>query len=84
MAPRILKRLGITHEATHITTHGLNGGVMEHAKERWKTRIAVQYLDYFAAVVESDLLVMSMPVYDVVLDSPWFHKSNADIDWAYR
>jgi len=28
MTPRLLKRLGISHQAAHITTLGMNGGVM--------------------------------------------------------
>jgi len=33
MAPRLLKRLGISHEAAHTTTLGLGGQIMLHAKE---------------------------------------------------
>jgi hypothetical protein len=45
MAPRLLKQLGISHDAAHITTLGLNGGVMQHAKNIRMTRIILQYLD---------------------------------------
>jgi hypothetical protein len=72
MAPRLLKRLGISHEAAHITTLGLNGGVMQHAKDSRKTRITVQYMDYLAPVDESDVLVLPMRVYDLLLGLPWF------------
>jgi hypothetical protein len=84
MAPWLLKRLGISHEAAHISTLGLNGGVMQQAKDSRKTRIMVQYLDYLAPVDESDVLVVPMRVYDLLLGLPWFQKRNPDIDWAHR
>jgi len=71
MTPKLLKRLGISHQAAHITTVGLNGGVMEHATDsRKKTRISVQYLDYLPPVDKSDVLVVPMRPYDVVLGLP--------------
>jgi hypothetical protein len=84
MAPRLLKRLGISHEAAHITTLGLNGGVMQHAKDSRKTRITVQYLDYLPPVDESDVLVVPIRAYNLLLGLPWFQKRNPDIDWAHR
>ena len=83
MAPRLLKRLGMSHEAAHIPTFGLNRGVMQHAKDSRNTRITVQCLDYLAPVDESDMLVVPMHAYDLVLGLPWFHKRNPYIDWAH-
>jgi len=83
MAPRLLKRLGISHEAAHITTLSLDGEVMHHAKDSRKIRITIQYLDYLAPVHQSDVLVVPMRAYDLVLGLPWFHKRNPDIDWAH-
>jgi len=83
MAPRLLRPLGISHEAAHIITLGLNREVMKHANDSWKTRITVQYLDYLAPVDESDVLVMPMCAYDLILGLPWFQKSNSDIHWAH-
>jgi len=83
MAPRLLKRLGISHEAAHITTLILDGGVTQHPKASRKTRITMQYLDYLAPVNESDVLVVPMHAYDLVLGLPWCHKRNPDIDWAH-
>jgi len=74
MAPRLLKRLGISHEAAHITSLSLDGKVMQHAKDSRKTRITIQYLDYLAPDNESDVLVIQMSAYDLVLGLPWFHK----------
>jgi len=41
-------------------------------------------LDYVAPVDETDVLVVPMRVYDLVLGLPWFQKRNPDIDWAHR
>jgi hypothetical protein len=41
MAPRLMKRLGISHEAAHITTLGLIGRVIQQAKDSRKMRITV-------------------------------------------
>jgi hypothetical protein len=79
MAPRLLKRHRISHEAAHITALSLEGGVMQHAKDNRKTRITIQYLDYLAPVNESDMLLVPMRAYDLVLDLPWFHLRNPDI-----
>jgi len=84
MATRHLKRLGISHEAAHITTLSLDGGVMQHAKDSRKTWITIQYLDYLAPVNESDVLVVPMRAYDLALGLPWFHTGHPDIDWAHR
>jgi hypothetical protein len=80
IAPRLLKHLGISREAAHITALGLNGAVMQHAKDSGETQIVVQYVNYLAPVDESDVLVVPMGVHDLVLGLPWFQKRNADID----
>jgi len=80
MPLRILKQLGISHEAAHITTLGWNRGVMQHAKDRQKTRITVQYLDYLSLVDELDVLVVPMQVFNLVPGLPWFYRRNPDID----
>lgn len=84
IAPRHLLRLEISHEVAHITTFRLKWGVMQHAKASRKTRNTVQYIDYLAKVDELDVLVEPMRAYDQVLDLPWFHKNNPDIDRARR
>jgi len=82
MTPRLLKRLGISHQAAHIITLAMTGGVMQHAKDSRKTRITVQCVDCLAPVDRSDVLVVPMRAYDLVLGLPWFPKQNPDIDWA--
>jgi len=82
MTPRLLKRLGISHQVAHITALAMTGDVMQHANDSRKTRITVIYLDYPAPVDRSDVLVVPMRAYDVVIGEPWFPKQNPDIDWA--
>jgi len=55
---------------------------MQHVKDSQKTRTTVQYLDYLAPVDRSDVLVVPMQAYDLVLGVPPFPKQNPDIDWA--
>ena len=57
-------------------------GVMQHANDSRKTRITVQCVDYLAPVDRSDVLVVPMRAYDLLLGLPWFPKQNPDIDWA--
>ena len=70
MTPRLLKRLGISHQAALITTLAMTGGVIQHAKDSRKTRITVQCVDYLAPVDRSDVLVVPMRAYDLVLGLP--------------
>jgi hypothetical protein len=57
---------------------------MQHAKDSRKMRITVRYLDNLAPVDESDMLVVPMRAYDLVLGLPWSQKRYPDIDWAHR
>ena len=56
---------------------------MQHAKDTRKMQITIQYLDYLAPVNESDVVVVPMCTYDLVLGLPWFHNRNPDMDWAH-
>jgi len=49
MAMRLLKRLGLPHDAAHIITLGLDGRVIEHA--RGKTTMTVRYLQDLVPVM---------------------------------
>jgi len=84
MAPRLLKKLGISHEVAHITTLGLGGQIMQHAKDSRKTSITVQYMEHLAPVTEPEVLVVPMRAYDLVLGLPWFRARNPEIDWNLR
>jgi hypothetical protein len=72
MAPRLLRKLGLPHEAAHITTLGLIGHVMEHARESRKTIISAQYFDHLAPVDQPEVPVVPIKAYDLVLGLPWF------------
>jgi len=82
MAPRLLRKLGLPHEAAHTTTLGLNGQVMEHARDSQKTMISAQYFDHLAPVDEPEVLVVPIKAYDLVLGLPWFRARNPEIDWS--
>jgi hypothetical protein len=81
MAPRLLRRLGLRHEPAFTSTQGLNGQIMMSAKESQKTSFSVQYFQHLAPVDESEVLVVPMKTYDLVLGLPWFKARNPDIDW---
>jgi hypothetical protein len=82
MTPRLLRKLGLPHEAAHTTTLGLNGHVMEHARDSRKTTISAQYFDHLAPVDEPEVLVVPIKAYDLVLGLPWFRARNPEIDWS--
>ena len=42
ISPQHLNRLGLPHEAVHITTHGLDSQLIAHARESRKTEMMVQ------------------------------------------
>jgi hypothetical protein len=50
-SPWLVVRLGLETEHAHITTYGLDGGVLAHARDSRKTCLAVKY---FAPVDEPE------------------------------
>jgi len=82
ISPHLLNRLGLQHEAAHITTHDLDGQVIAHARESCKTAMTVQYMDHLAPVHEPEVLVVPMRAYDLVLGLPWFKTRKPEINWA--
>jgi hypothetical protein len=56
MCPKLLRKLGLRHQAAHTTTLGLNGHVIEHANDSRKTTISVQYLKHLAPVDQLEVL----------------------------
>jgi hypothetical protein len=67
MAPRLQKRLCLADETVYATTLGLNGHVMALASESRKTTFTVQYTEHLSPVQESEVLVVPMRVYNLVL-----------------
>jgi hypothetical protein len=82
MSPQLLNRLGLPHEAAHITTHSLDSQVIAHSRESHKTAMTVQYVDHLAPVHEPEVLVVPMGAYNLVLGLPWFKTRKPEIDWA--
>jgi hypothetical protein len=82
MSPQLLSRLGLPHEAVHITTYSLHGQVIAHVRESCKTVITDQYMDHFAPVHEPEVLVLPMRAYNLVLGLPGFKTRKLEIIWA--
>jgi hypothetical protein len=74
-------------EHTHITTYGLDGGVLAHTRDSRKTRLAVKYFapvdepEARDSVDEPEVLIVTMTAYDLVLELPWFKTRNPEINW---
>jgi hypothetical protein len=81
MAPRVQKQLGLADEPAYITTLGLNGQVMAHTSDSRKTAFTVQYMEHLSLVQESEMLVVPIRAYDLVLGLAWFQSRNPDVDW---
>ena len=81
MALRLRKRLSLADEPADVTTLGLNGHVKAHASESRETTFTVQYMEHLSPVKESEVIVVPMRAYDLVLGLPWFQSRNPDVDW---
>jgi len=81
IAPRLRKRLSLAEDPAYVTTPGLNGQVMAHASDSRKMAFTVQYMEHLSPVQESEVLVVHMRAYDLVLGLPWFQSRNPDVDW---
>jgi hypothetical protein len=77
----LIEILGLQTQQAHTTIYGLDGNVMSHATDSRKTRLSVSYYEHEQPVDESEVLIVSMTVYDLVLGLPWFKARNPEIDW---
>jgi hypothetical protein len=80
-SPRLIELLGLESQQAHTTTYGLDGNIMSHARDSRKTRLSVSYFEHEQPVDESDVLIVPMTAYDLVLGLPWFKTRNPEIDW---
>jgi hypothetical protein len=80
-SPKLIEILGLQTQEAHTTTYGLDGNVMSHAKDSRKTRLSVSYFEHEQPVDESEVLIVPMMAYDLVLGLPWFKARNPEIDW---
>jgi hypothetical protein len=77
----LIEILGLQTQEAHTTTYGLDGNVMSHAKDSRKTRLSVSYFEHEQPVDESEVLIVPMMAYNLVLGLPWFKARNPEIDW---
>jgi hypothetical protein len=54
---------------------------MSHAKDSRKARLSVSYFEHKQPVDKSEVLIVPMRAYDLVLELPWFKARNPEIDW---
>jgi predicted aspartyl protease len=80
-SPKLIEILGLQTQQAHTTIYGLDGNVMSHAKDSRKTRLSVSYYEHEQPVDESEVLIVRMTAYDLVLGLPWFKAGNPEIDW---
>jgi len=55
---------------------------MMSARESRKASLLVQYFEHLKPVDESEVLVVPMKAYDLILGLPWFKARNPEIDWT--
>jgi len=60
----------------------LNGKVMMSAKESRKASLLVQYFENLKPGDNSEVVVIPMKAYDLLLGLPWFTARNPEIDWS--
>jgi hypothetical protein len=82
VSPRLVERLGLSTRKANKTTLGINGQVLMHSDAAHATELTVQYMSHRAPIVESDVLVVPIQAYDMVLGTPWFRDQRPLIDWA--
>ena len=83
MVPRLRIHLCLADEPAYITTLGLNSQVMAHTSNGRTSAFMVQYMEHLSLCEESEVLVVPMRAYDLVLKSPWFQSRNPDVDWQH-
>jgi len=76
ISPSLLRKLELPHQPAFTSTQGFNGQVMMSAKQSRKASLLVQYFEHIKTVRESEVLVVPMKVYDLVLGLPWFKTRN--------
>jgi hypothetical protein len=86
ISPKLVQLLGLREQTVpaYTTTRGLDGKILAHARNSRKLSLDLQYLPELALMQESDVLVVKMTSYDLVLGLPWFERYNPDIDWTRK
>ena len=52
------------------------------ARESQKPSLLVMYFEHLQLVDQSEVLVVPMKAYDLVLGLPWFKVRDPEIDWT--
>jgi hypothetical protein len=70
ISPILLRKLELLHEPAFTSNQGLNGQVMMSAKDSRKASLLVEYFEHLKLDDESEVLVVPMKAYDLVLGLP--------------
>ena len=84
ISPKLVRSLGLKTSPAYITTLGLGGTFLVYARDSRRMRTTMRYFPHLAPVDESDILVVNMIAYDLVLGLPWFQCHGPEIDWARK
>ena len=84
ISPKLVHYLGLEASAAYITTLGLGGAILAHARDSRLVHTTMRYFPHLVPVDESDVLVVNMTVYDLVLGLPWFQRHGPEIDWSRK
>ena len=84
ISPKLVRSLGLETSPAYITTLGLGGAILARARDSRCMRTTMRYFPHLAPVDESDVLVVNMTAYDLVLGLPWFQRHGPEIDWARK
>jgi hypothetical protein len=82
ISPSLHRKIESPHEPAFTSTQGLNGQVMMSARDRRKASLLVLYFEHLKSVDESEVLVVPMNAYNLVVALLWFKARNLEIDWT--
>ena len=71
ISPKLVCSLVLETSPAYITTLGLGGAILAHARDSRRVRTTMRC---FPPVDESDLLVVNVTAYDLLLGLPWFQR----------
>ena len=78
---RLRNQRGQADQPAYVMTLGRNGQAMAHASDSRITAFTFQYIEHLSPVQESEVLVVPMQAYNMVLGLRWFQSKNPDVDW---
>jgi hypothetical protein len=80
MSPSLLRKLELHHQPAFTSIQGLNSQVMISARGSQKASLLVQYFEHLEPVDKSEVLVVPMKSYNLVLGLRWFKARKPEID----